>query len=267
MRAIARLLALAILALPTSLMARERGYAIWNAASTTRAGSEVEVAPGEFVERAFLRPAAAIRTRADLLDLDKGKVILPAGGMLAAMAGGRAGEYCTWNHGPSLVPAEWRAKLSVTSMGGLLCLSVAADRTTTNLHYVSGNNALLLREYGLDFARGAKRVNSVAVETIAPTDYPEDVVTGPILLVGKEAGRKVPCLAWEIRVNGGKPDGASFGSVCYGDVGQTAAAGPGRYTLLRWDPAAKKAVFRIDQPFEIDDLIPRIIERTYVRVL
>jgi hypothetical protein len=58
-----------------------------------------------------------------------------------------------------------------------------------------------------------------------------------------------------------------LGSVCYGGVGQTAEAGPGRYTLLRWDPAARKAAFRIYQPFEVDDLIPRIIERTYVRLL
>ncbi|MEA3049980.1 MAG: hypothetical protein QOG84_1816 [Sphingomonadales bacterium] len=266
MRAAASLVVLAVLGLPTALTARERGYAVWNAASTARAGSEVEVATGEFVERGFLRPAGAIRTRADLLDLDKGKVILPAGAILAAMSGGRAGEYCTWNHGPSLVPPDRRAKLSVISMGGLLCVSVAADQTTTNLHYVSGNNALLLREYGLDFARGAKRVNAVPVETAPPADYPEDVVVGPVFFVGGEKGQKAPCLGWEMRVNGGKPDGASFGSVCYG-IGQTAAAGPGRYTLLRWDPTARKAGFRIDQPFQVDDIIPRIIERTSVRIM
>ena len=244
---------------------RERGYAVWTAKSLAAPGTEITVRVDAFVDRAFLRPAEAVRTLTPLMDLGKNRVILPAGGMLVLMSGGRAGEFCTWNHGPKLVPPEQRSRLGLTNMGGLLCFAVDADRASTNLHYVSGNNALLLREYGIDFAGGAKSVNSVRVEKIAPDLYPEDVETGPVATLSQENGKKLACLRWGAAVNGGELRVFSTNMMCFGDVGQSVGIETGLYTLVKLDVAAKSMTIRVDQPFELRDFVPRIFERYTVR--
>jgi hypothetical protein len=234
----------------------ERGYALWNAASTIQPGAQVAVKEGEYVDRAALLPMAAIRTLEALVDLDKNKVILPADGTLALMSGGRAGEYCTWNHGAKL----GRFRLSPTPMGGLLCLSVDASDRTTGLHYISGSRAALLREYAHDFAGGAKRVNSVKVERIAPAQYPADVEMGVVALVRRMKGEKRACLQEASGAVGASPVVFGVAVTCFAAPGATIGTATGSYTLISFDAKAKTFAIRVDRPINARGFQPRILD-------
>jgi len=243
-------------------VAAEGGYAIWHATSSAIPGTQVSVKDGDFIDRAYLRPAAAVRTLAPLIDTDKQRVILPAGASLALMSGARAGEYCTWNHGASLVPPGKRAKLRLTDRGGMLCVSVGSQQTTERLHYISGTNPLILREYGMDFARGAKHFNPVKVQELAPEDYPGDVEMGPVAFVSGANGHR-PCMHWGMRATNGPLDVFSNQVACFDNVGQTLALESGRYTLLSWDPKGRAASIRIDRGFRVEEFASRISNNGY----
>lgn len=247
----------AIVFAPTVAVAgHERGYAEWNADSATVAGTEITVKTGDYVDRATLRPVGAIRTLAPLLDLDKGTVILPAGGTLAQMSGGRTGEYCTRNHGQKLGPPG----LPPTLIGGLLCFKVDAEGNSTALHYISGADAALLREYGIDFARGARHVNSVHVEQISPDLYPPDAEIGMIGLLKSDKNGKTACLRSGSGGAGTKAIAFGFQD-CFAAPGASLSTGGGRFTLVRFDAAAKTLTVRIDSPIKIRNLVPRVLER------
>lgn len=255
MRYLSTVVAIALTALSTAAFAIERGYAIWNAESPVPAGTIVRVRDGKFVEWAFLRPVAAVRTLNDLIDEDRQKVILPVGGLLAQMSGKRQGEYCTWNHGKKIL--RDRSRVSLTSVGGLLCVAITTDHQTTALHYISGTHAMLLREDRFDFARGAQKVNSVKVEDIDPKEYYKDVETGPVLSFGRGNPSSPPCLKWAMAVNGSQPEVFSYEKACFSDNNRTLNISGATYTLISSEN--REASIQIDQPFRINDIIPRII--------
>lgn len=254
MRPMLALLPLLLAASPA--VSGERGYALWQAASKNPPGAQVQVKEGEYVDRAVLRPMAAVRTLEPIVDLDKNKVILPAGAMLALMSGGRAGEYCTWNHGAKLQAF----KPSLRSMGGLLCLSVDATERTTGLHYVSGGRAALLREYAHDFAGGARRVSSVKVERIAPEQYPAEAEIGVVTAVQRQRGEKRACLRDAGGPAGAPPEVVGIVGTCFAAAGETIEAGSARFTLIGWDAKAKTFVIRIDRPINVTGFQPRIVD-------
>jgi hypothetical protein len=234
---------------------RERGYAEWNADSATTAGAELTVKAGEYVDRAVLRPIGAVRTLAPLMDLDKEKVILPAGGVLAQMSGGRTGEYCTRNHGEKLGPPG----LPPTLIGGLLCFKVDDDGNSIGLHYISGSDAALLREYGIDFARGARRVNSVHVEQVSPDQYPPDVEMGMVGFIKPDKNGKLACLRSASGAAGGKAIAFGF-QACFSAPGESLSIGGGHFTLVGFDADAKTVTVRVDSPIKIRNLVPRVLE-------
>jgi hypothetical protein len=251
------------LGISEAAIAKDHGFAVWNAASDVAAGTEVTVPNGEFVERGYLRPVGLIRTSASIMNLESGKVILPAGALLARMSGVASPQYCTWNHGQTFADERQRARLKITSKGALLCVSFQPNGSTAGLEYVSGQNAILLREYTFDLAGGAKSVNSVHAEVVDPRTYYQDVEFGPVYAPSRARGADVACLRWAARVNGSK-EKAFFGDPkCLPSGAGTIELDGARYIIRQ--SAVGVATIKIDLPFVLNALNLRVIEKTSFR--
>lgn len=177
--------------------AQEKMSGGWSASSTLAPGTVVAIAPGQLIERVPIRPVEVVRTAEDLLDLKKGKVILPAGALLVRMTGGDGQpRFCTWNHGKAFVTPAARSALTLGDFGALLCAVRDSSSFATQVNFVSASSALLLRPYTFDFAGNPKRTNPVALMPVASDAYRDEISFGPLLYSEFTGEKRQLCIRW-----------------------------------------------------------------------
>jgi len=220
-------------------------YAVWDASSTTVAGSEVSfVGKSVALDRAPLIPQSLYETDQDLIA--DGKVWLPKGGLLVKMVGGEDGGnwFCTWRF--EQIASATSAEFPKDERE--LCLQTdGADHTTANRLEISLFPALLTILPSVREVR-IKNLNSVNLHETDSDALPSRV---DLRIFAEWHSRKGGTICLH-----GKMDAVeAIKEQCFDGIGQSIEYAGGRYTLTAMGEDNSFKI-RIDRALSIRGLAP-----------
>ena len=225
-------------------------YAVWNATTTTAAGSGVTIAKAnDVVESAPLGPQSVYAVDQDLTEDQK--VWLPQGGLLIKMAGGDGDWYCTWRfdtRSSSSDPKPLIKKDAETE----LCLRSNANGTTysTRLAQAMYASLMTITFFGTRVGQNEiEQTNSVGLKEVDPASMP---ARASLEVIAERKKDGVVCL--KLKVLELKSQGT-----CFGSVGETVQFAGGSYTLT--SPSSDSGyTIRVDSPMSVRGLAPDIVK-------
>jgi hypothetical protein len=220
-------------------------YAVWDAASTAAAGSEVSsVGKSVVVDQAPLVPQSLFETDQDLVA--DGKLWLPGGGLLVKMVGGEDGGnwFCTWRY--DQVASATSAQFPKGERE--FCLQTDGAGHTIANHLENSFFPALLTVLPSAREMRIKNLNSVNLRETSRDALPPRVA----LAISAE---------WHSRNGGtvclrGHMDAVeAIQEQCFGSVGQTIEYAGGRYTLTAMGQQNRFKI-RIDRALSMRGLTP-----------
>lgn len=251
-RAIEFLVAVALATTAYTAEAKERLSIAWSVRSEVAPGTVLTVPNKEFVDGGWLQPPAVLRVETAIYNLDKNKLILAPGTLLAGTAHAGKKVYCTWRHGEKPIADSDLAKLEIYAVGAVVCLSADTAGRTVDLFYKSSLNALLMNEYRFDFAGDPKHVTSVQATQLMPNDYPHEVRFGTALRIERSKNGRRACMFMVSEIAGSGRKGVMSQPACFSAVGGVIDYGTARYELL--SISESEAQIRVLKPLVFDNL-------------